>query len=125
MFPVPLYRLSRRTASLPRLPGAPVGVGLLRPYPKRIPESSNRLIIFRQDFREHSFLCVCPRYHARAREMWVHLAYGAKLFDRTIILARIVQNYAVIGSNNQGKRLELSCPLAFAESLVEMAQQSQ
>jgi hypothetical protein len=70
---------------------------------------------------EHSLLDVDRENHSSAGKIRVHFKDRAKLFERLIILPRVVQHHAAIGSNDERQRVQLPGALNPHESLVESA----
>src|ERR1700733_1354444 len=80
---------------------------------------------FGQRIRKVALRHVSAHDYVRAREIRLHLAYSVKLLDCAVILARVVQNRAVVGGDNERERVELSSTCAFGEGLIEAALERQ
>src|ERR1700689_1910871 len=103
--------------------GAAIGVGQARPVPWIV--SWHMLFDISLGLREHSFLYIRGKDYCGARKAGVQFANCVELRDGPVVLPGVIKNCSVIGGDNQRKRVQLSCPFAFAEGVIETAQPCQ
>src|SRR5690242_17140100 len=117
---IQLEQFVKRTASVGRLTGSSPNVRAPRPI-RRGCNLCAQPVIVSQGFCKHPFLNICTHDEVGAQKRRVHLSHGIPLLNRAVILPREVKDGAVIGGDNQRERVELPCPLALLQCLIEAA----